>query len=152
VERLSALELDHAVALTELHAKGAQHALGVIPRGRGLADCGAAAGGQPGQEQRGLHLRARDRECVLDAIELRSALNADRRPALLRRDACAHAPQGCGDPLHRPPHERCVANEGGIEGLRCEHPHHEAHAGARISQIERRRGRREPRRSPAMDP
>jgi len=50
VERLSALELDHAVALTELHAEVAQHALGVIPRWRGLADCGTPAGCQPGEE------------------------------------------------------------------------------------------------------
>ena len=37
---------------------------------------------QPGQQQRGLHLRTRDRQLVLDAFEAGAAVNLDRRLAI----------------------------------------------------------------------
>jgi hypothetical protein len=52
-------------------------------------------------------------------------------------DARAHRPQRLRDALHRPAHERRIADERGIEGLRREQPHHEAHRRAGVAHVER---------------
>ena len=56
----------------------AQHPLGVIARAARLAQRGRALGLQPGEHQRALELRARDRQVVADAGQ-RAAAHAQRR-------------------------------------------------------------------------
>jgi len=151
-QRLSALECDHRTLLSKVHTEGTQHALGVIPRGRRLRELSTSARGESGEKERGLHLRARHRQRVLDARELWGAVNHDRRAAAVRVDACTHAAQRLGNALHGPPHQRLIANQRRIEARRCEQPHHEAHGRAGITHIERCRGCAQPAGTPAPHP
>jgi len=58
-------------------------------------------------------------------------------------DSRSHHLQRHGDSLHRPAHERLVADERRVEILRREQPHHQAHGGTRIAHVEGRARRRE---------
>ncbi len=88
-----------------------QHALGVVARDGGFLDRRLALGVEPGEQHGGLHLRARDRHRVTDAVQLRTAGDADRRLAVERLDPRPHLPQRLRDPFHRTPHQRLVADQ-----------------------------------------
>ena len=87
-----------------------QHQLGVVARRQRLDDGRLALGVEAREQDARLHLRARDRQLVRDALE-RAALDRERRRALGRLDPRAHAAQRLGDPLHRALRERLVAGE-----------------------------------------
>ena len=78
--------------------------------GTGSTTVVSPVGVEAGEEDRRLHLRARDRELVRDPVQ-RPPLDAHRQVAVLRLDAGAHARERLGDPLHRPRAERRVADE-----------------------------------------
>ena len=120
------------------HAEVAQHALGVIARAHRLLDPGRPAGLQAGEEDRRLHLRARDRERVRDADE-RTALDAERCPAVARlaRDRRAHATERLDHPPHRPAQERSVTGETARERTPREHARDEPDGRAGVLAVER---------------
>ena len=129
--------------MQQLHAECAEHALGVIARERRLRHVRAAARGETRQQDRGFHLRARHRQTVVNAPQMRRTTNQDRWPPLLRLDSRSHHLQRHGDSLHRPAHEGLVADERRVEILRREQPHHQAHGGTGIAHVEGRARRRE---------
>ena len=99
--------------------------------GRGSAPASAPSScrsaRERGQQQRRLHLRARHRQLVVDAAQLRAAADRDGRPpAVGGRDLRAHLPQRRGDALHRPLPQRRVARERAVERLAREQPHQAA--------------------------
>ena len=67
---------------------------------------GAEAGEQDGR----LHLRARDRQLVVDRLERRAG-DRQRQMPVGGLDLRAHPPQRLGDALHRPRRERLVAGQ-----------------------------------------
>ena len=71
--------------------------------------------------------------------QVRRATDLHRRASLVRVDARAHHLQRHRDALHRPAHQRLIADQRGIEALRREQPHHQAHRRAGIAHVERRR-------------
>ena len=122
-----------------------QHALGVIARDRRLDHGRLTLRIQTGEQHRRLHLRAGDRQLVADTA---SALR--RRgfaPAACRRCVSmlrAHLAQRRRDALHRPLHQRRVADQLAVEGLSGQQTRHQAHRGAGIAHVERVRRRLEP--------
>ncbi len=72
---------------------GAQHALGVVAGRAPLDHGGRPVGEQPGEQQAGLHLRARDRQPVLDPVQLGASHAQRGQPIVARRDLGAHQPQ-----------------------------------------------------------
>ncbi len=148
VQRLRSVELDPELGAAEPYAEVAQHAFGVIARAHRLLDPGRSAGLQAGEEDRGLHLRARDRERVRDADE-RTALDAERCPAVARlaRDRRAHATERLDHPPHRPAQERFVTGETARERTPREHARHAAGWSCRSSRSRARRRVRGGRRS-----
>jgi hypothetical protein len=70
----------------------------------------------------------------------------------MRPHLAAHATQRRGDPLHRPSHQRCVANQHRIERLPGKQAGEEPHRRARIAEFERCARRREALESHAVDP
>ena len=89
------------------------------------------------QQERGLDLGARHVETVVAADERARPADRDRRPAVARPDAGAHAPQGRGDPLHRPLHQRGVADQRRLERLARQEAGEQSHRRARIAEVER---------------
>ena len=85
-----------ALAL-DRHAERPQHPLGVVARDGGLAHRGLALGVEPGEQDRGLDLRARDFELVVDALAgspRRAPSPADgRRSCRCARPSFAAAPR-----------------------------------------------------------
>jgi hypothetical protein len=69
----------------------------------------------------------------------------------VRFDAGAHGSQRLRDALHRAAHQRCVTDQLGIERLRAEQPHEEAHRSACITHVERGRGRVQTLQADAID-
>src|SRR5205807_8052465 len=62
------------------------------------------------------------------------------RPAIPSQDAGAHQPQRQRHSLHRPAHQRLIADERGIEALPRQQAHEKPHRGAGVSHVERRGG------------
>ena len=103
------------------------------------------------EQQRRLHLRARHRQLVVDAVQPRAA--ADQRRAAARRSPSRYAapiePQRRGDALHRALPQRGVARELAVERLPREQPHQQPNRGSGIAEVEhlaRRSAAREARR------
>ena len=142
-QSLPAFDGDAPVRAQHLHAECAQHALRVIARGRGLDHARAALGAQRGEQHRGLHLRARHRQLVVDGAQRCAARDLDRRQAVLRGDGRAHQPQRHGDALHRPLHQRRIADERRVERLRGQQSHEQTHRRAGVAHVQRRRRRLE---------
>ena len=91
-----------AVLAAHVHAGRAQHHLGVVAGRQGL-DHGRLAVGQQAREQHArLHLRARDRQLVLDPVQVGALDDHRRQPSLAEVDARAHAPQRMRDAVDRP--------------------------------------------------
>ena len=61
--------LDALSLRCDVGAHRPQHQLGVVARAHGLDHRSGAFGEEPGQQQRGLDLRARHRHRVLDALQ-----------------------------------------------------------------------------------
>jgi hypothetical protein len=88
---------------------GAQHALGVVAGRAPLDHGGRPVGEQPGQQQAGLHLRARHRQPVLDPAQLGAPHPQRGEPIVARRDLGAHQAQRLDHPVDRPAADRFVA-------------------------------------------
>ena len=69
--------------------------------------------------------------------------DGDRRPAVAGPDVRAHASQGLGDTLHRPPHQGRVADERRVERLARQDAGEQPHRSARVAEVERTCRRRE---------
>ena len=100
----------------------------MVAAGGRLDHLGHAAGLQPGEHERGLHLRAGNRQVVLAAGEVTAA--HDERGELAAGtpvDTRTHRAEGLGDTPHRPAAQRRVAGEHrqvGPPGDQAgEHPH-----------------------------
>ena len=91
-------------------AEGGQRALGVVARRGRLGDAGRALGVQAGEQDGALDLRARHVRLVGDAVQPR-AVDRQRRVAVGRLDAGAHALERLDDPPHRPARQRGVADQ-----------------------------------------
>ena len=105
---------------------------------------------QPGEQDRGLQLRARDRQLVVDRLQART-LDRHRRPALVRLDVRTHLPQRLVDP-HRPRRERLVADEREPAVLAGEDPAQQAKHGAGVAAVDRAGGRDEATQAAPFDP
>ena len=99
-------------------AEASEHAFRVVAALCGLLHAGSAIGVQPGEQDRGFHLRAGHRRHVFNAVQGLPAVDHERRRAALRGlDQRTHTAERLGHTAHRPPGERCVAGQGGVEGL-----------------------------------
>ena len=67
LQALTATQACKAGGKCDVHTKRREHALGVIAGGMWLAHHGVALRIQPGQQQRGLHLRTGHLQRVVDA-------------------------------------------------------------------------------------
>ena len=125
-------------------ARRGEHPLGVVPRGRGLDDRRLAVGVEPGEQHRGLHLGARDRQGVVDRVE-RPAFDRERKVTVGRLDPCPHPAERLGDPRHRPARERPVAREREGALLPGEDPGEQPDERAGVRAVDRPRRGGEPR-------
>ncbi len=117
-------------------AERRQQPLGVVAAGKRLDHGrGPSIGVEAGEEDGGLHLRARDRELVPDPVELR-AVDAEGCVAVRRLDVPAHPAQRIGDAFLRTGGERLVADE--LEGafLPGEQARQQAHHRAGVAAID----------------
>ena len=127
--------------MEDVDACVAEEKLGVVARRRRLDDRRLLLRLEPGEEHRRLHLRAGNRERVVDPVQ-RSPLHRERQVAVGRLDTCAH-------PLHRPAGERVVAGERERAVLPREDPCEQADERARIPAVDRTAGRVQAREAAA---
>ena len=140
-----AAQRNRAVFLHDPVTESAQHALGVIARGRSFGHGGLALGEQPRQQHAGLDLRAGHRQCVVNGAQRRAPGDAQRRAAPRRGlQHGAHSRQGRDHPLHGPAHQRGVAAQFAGEVLPGQDARQQAHTGAGIAHIQRRLRRLQP--------
>ena len=100
-------------------AERREHAFGVVARRVRLAHAGLASRVQAGQQDRGLHLRARNRQrrtrCREDVCLPRDVQR--RQSASLRVNVRTHPSERLDHAPHRPARQRFVADQDGIESL-----------------------------------
>ena len=98
---------------------------------------------------RRFHLGAGHRQGVVDGAQLPACrwISTGGRPSCVRMSAPIVA-QRHRHALHRPAHQRLIADQRGVERLRREQPHEEPHRRAGVAHVERRGGGREARRAP----
>ena len=151
LQRLRCGKRHHAVACADLATEALQHALGVIARDSRLDHRGLTCRVQTRQQHRGFHLRAGHGHLVADPLQRLATVNSHRRLAVMRFDAGAHGSQRLRHALHRAAHQRGVTDQFGIERLRAEQAHEEAHRRACITHVERGRGRVQTLQADAID-
>ena len=144
LETLRRRQADFAVRRVDAAAEAEQHALGVIARDGRLDHGRLALRVETGEQHRGLDLRAGDGQLVADAAQACAAADPHRRLARCRFDARAHLAQRRRDALHRPLHQRRVADQLAVEALSGQQARHQAHRGTGIAHVERMRRRLEP--------
>ena len=117
-----------------------------------LSDSRRSIGMQSGQEDRALHLCARDRRRVVDGLES-STTNDKRREAtaVASVDRRSHAPQWLDDPVHRPGSDRLVASQHREPREGRRHAGHETDAGSGVPDVDHAVGFVKSV-SPAVDP
>ena len=123
-----------------------EHQLGVVARRRRLDDRRRPARAEPGEQDRRLHLRARDRQLVVDRLRAarpRSRAAACRRSSSICAPICA---SGSAIALHRPARERLVADELERAVLEGEQARDQPRERAGVAAVDRRAGARRPRR------
>ena len=128
-------------------AERAEHPLGVVAARRGLDDLGLAVGLQAGEDERGLHLTARDRR-ARGGRRAATAANGERRELAVVApvERRAHRPQRIVDAAHRPLRQRLVAGEHREERAAGDEPAEHAHRRARVPAVEDRARARAARR------
>ena len=94
-------------------------------------------GVQPREQQRGLQLRAGDRQRVTDATQWFAVNHERRRATFAGCNLRAHQRQRLGHTAHRPLHQRRITNQFAGKRLPGQHPRHETHAGAAVADIQR---------------
>ena len=130
------------------------------PGGHVLLDHGVALGPEAGQEHGTLHLGARHRSAVGDAVELTAPHGQRGQPAAVPAlDGGSHPPERHGDPVHGPPGDRLVAGQDGEEREGRAEPGEETDGRTRVAHVDHvravpaasrpRRRRRRPRPSVA---
>ena len=119
------------------HAERGEHAFAVVAGGMRLAHVGLAIRVQAGQQQRGFHLRACDRQAGVDALQRPSAADAQRRAAAIGFDQRAHRRQRLDHPPHRPLRQGRVADQHAVEALPGQQPGQQPHRGAGIAAVQR---------------
>ena len=132
---------DRRILAADGNTEGRQHPFRVIARGLGFDDAGRAIGIKAREQDRGLHLRARHVEFVAGPAQGLPARDRDRRSPVVGPDIRPHATQRRRDALHRPLHQRRVADQDRIERLPGEQACEQPHGRTRIAEIERVRGR-----------
>ena len=115
----------------------------------GLAHGRRGVGEQPGEQDRALHLRARDRHPVLDPVQW-SAVHGERGVPVARLDLRSHLHEWIDDPSHRPSSQLGIPGEDAGERLAGEDPDQEADRGSGSDAVERAVRRSEPVQSPAV--
>ena len=96
---------------------------------------------RPGEQDGRLHLRARDRHPIVDAVQPAPAADLDRRQAVVGAHLCTHLAQRPRHALHRPSHQRCISDQLRIERLRRQQAREQPDRRAGVSHVERvRRG------------
>ena len=148
VERQLRRRLGRDGARTPSHGRagGGQHQLGVVARRHRLADRRRALGVEGGEQDRGLDLRARDRQDVLDPFERIVAFDDERIRAHLR----AHPFERLGDAIHRAGAQRLVAGELETAALSGEDAGEQPHQRARVAATDWSVGRRQPTQPDAV--
>ena len=118
-----------------------EHPLGVVARRARLDAPSSGRRAEAGEQDRGLHLGARDRQRVLDS---RERGRPRRRAAGCRRscDRGAHLRERLDDAVHRAPRERFVADERRSSRLEGEDPGEQPGERARVAAVDRPLGRR----------
>ncbi len=102
------------------------------------------AAGEPGEEERALDLRARDRHLVPERREP-AAPHRQREPvAPVLGEAGAHPRERPGDTAHRSPAERRVPGQRGGEPMAGQQAEQEPGAGAGIPAVQRLLGAAQP--------
>jgi hypothetical protein len=123
-------------------AEGRERPFGVIAgRGR-LHHAGGPLGVQTREEDRALDLRARRLGLVRNRVQP-CAVDRDRRVAVGRLDAGAHALQRPDDAAHRPAGQRSIPDHRRRKGVAGQHAGQQPHRGAGVAGVERRGGRTE---------
>src|SRR5262249_10350087 len=119
---------------TPPHARacGSKHQLSVVARLRGLDHRRGAVRVEAGEQNGRLHLRARDRQLVLDALQPVAALDDERT----RRDARAHPVQRLGDAVHRAGTQRLVARELEASALAGQDAGQQSHQRSRVAAVD----------------
>src|SRR5215471_5779116 len=90
------------------NTKNGKHKLGMIPRPGWLNKCRIASGLEPGHQDAGLDLGARDRALIRDRLQLAPGYEKGRKVVLPRLNLCAHQPQGLQNPPHGPSSKAAV--------------------------------------------
>ncbi len=110
LEPVGRLNGDARLTPCDRHPGRLEHQLGVIAGRRGLDDRRLPFRVQAGEEDRGLHLRARDGKLVGDRAE-RSCVDPERQVTVHRLEAGTHPSERLGDPPHRADAERRVTRQ-----------------------------------------
>ena len=118
-----------------------EHELRVVAGRHRFDDRRHTLGVEARQQDRGLHLRGRNRQHVLDPVERVRSVDRERRASVRRCDARAHSRERLGDAVHRSRAERVVAGEDEGAVLACEDAGQQAQEGSRVAAIDRVAGR-----------
>ena len=87
------------------------------------------------EQDRALHLRARDRHAVIDRAKP-AAGDEQRRAPLVALDLRTHARERLDHPAHRSAAQGLVAGDAGCKGVGREHTREQPESGARVAGIE----------------
>ena len=136
VQGLSAFDADLRAVHFAVRTEQRQHAFGVIPRRHRFRQAGAALGLEPGEQEGGFDLRACDR-CPVGDSPQGGSVDPDRRVAGIGLDACAHLPQGDGNPLHGPLRQRGIPDQRGGERAGRQQAAQQPHGRTGIPKIQR---------------
>jgi hypothetical protein len=147
-EALAAGDRDREAVDVDRAAEGAQRALRMVARRRGLDDRRRARRVQAGEQDGALHLRARRLGAMLDGVQRPAVdpvdpVDNNRGVAVGGLDPCAHAFEGGNHAPHRAPGQRRIADEGRGERMAGQHAGEQPQRRAGIPGVERRRGRTE---------
>ena len=128
-----------------------EHPLGVVTCRRRLDDGRLPVCEEPGEEHGRLHLRARDRQGVVDRAQ-RSTHDPHWQVTLGGLDKRSHATERLGYPPHRPGRERVVARELERPSLAREDAGQQADERPCVAAVDRPIRSREPAKPPPEDP
>ena len=139
----ASLDLDHRPAVAvrqgpDGHAPSPEHSLRVVAGRDSLAHPCGPARVQPGQEDRGLHLRRRHWGCPLDRPEGTATRHGHRWEGIVveSSERRAHRAQRFDDTGHRTPSQRRIAVQDGRDGHSGEDAGKQAEACPGVSAVE----------------
>ena len=140
-----------SIPATQRNAERRERALRMVSCGRVLRNLGSAPGHQTGQEDRALHLGARDVRRKGNALQV-TAGDGQRRPiAFSGIHPGPHEGQRRHDAAHRPAGKRAIAGERRHKRVSRDHARQHPHRAAGISAVECLPGRREAGAAATLD-